>query len=78
VSGSAVFAIVFALCQVTVIMAVLSGINLAVSPFLNLALSGLIIANLPLHCLNFSRSPGNKIRADFFFRLGAGPLNLSA
>jgi hypothetical protein len=38
----------------------------------------LIIANLPLHCLNFSRSPGNKIRADFFFRLGAGPLNLSA
>jgi hypothetical protein len=59
-------------------MAALSWFYLAALPFLSLAVSWLIIANRPSHCLNFSHSPGIEIRAEFFFRLGAGPLNFAA
>jgi len=69
---------VFVFCQVTVIMAALSWFYLAASPFLSLAVSWMIIANRPSHCLNFARSPEIEIRAEFFFRFGAGSLNFAA
>jgi hypothetical protein len=59
-------------------MAALSGFDLAVSPFLNLAMSRLSIAGFPFQSLSLSCSPETNIRADFCSRLGAGQLNLAA
>jgi hypothetical protein len=60
------------------VMVALSGFNLSVSSFLSLTMSRLSIAGPPSLSRNFSCSPGIDFRAEFYFRLGAGPLNLAA